>query len=59
MSDQISRSAWVPVEQVLGALIQADSGLRDELADAVGGRVDELWSGRLAVFYAAAARGRA
>jgi hypothetical protein len=45
------KSEWVPRHRAFEALIQADEELRDEIADAVGGRLDEL-------FYAAA-RGRA
>jgi prevent-host-death family protein len=37
-----ARSEWVPKQRVIDALIQADSGLRDELAAALSSRVDEL-----------------
>jgi hypothetical protein len=37
-----SRETWVPRERVLTALTQADAALRDELADALAGTVDEL-----------------
>ena len=37
-----SRETWVPRERVLSALTQADAALRDELADALAGTVDEL-----------------
>jgi prevent-host-death family protein len=37
-----ARSEWVPKQRVVDALVQADSGLSDELADALGSRVDEL-----------------
>ena len=37
-----ARATWVPRQRVLDALAQADSGLRDELADALPDTVDEL-----------------
>jgi prevent-host-death family protein len=37
-----ARSAWVPRQRVVEALIQADSGLRDELIEALPDTVDEL-----------------
>jgi antitoxin (DNA-binding transcriptional repressor) of toxin-antitoxin stability system len=37
-----ARSAWVPRSRVLDALVQADPGLRDELAEALPDTVDEL-----------------
>ena len=37
-----ARSEWVPKRRVVDALIQADSGLRDELAEVLDSRVDEL-----------------
>jgi prevent-host-death family protein len=36
------RSAWVPRQRVIDALSQADAALRDDLADALPDRVDEL-----------------
>jgi prevent-host-death family protein len=36
------RDMWVPRHRVLDALVQADSALRDELADALPGAIDEL-----------------
>ena len=37
-----SRAAWVPRQRVLDGLIQADAGLRDELAAALPDTIDEL-----------------
>ena len=37
-----ARSEWVPKQRVIDALVQADSELSDELADALGSRIDEL-----------------
>ena len=37
-----SRATWVPRERVLDALVQADAGLRSELAEALPDTVDEL-----------------
>jgi prevent-host-death family protein len=37
-----TRAAWVPKQRVLDALVQADLGLRAELADALPDRVDDL-----------------
>ena len=37
-----SRAVWVPRERVLGALTQADAGLRDDLGEALPDTVDEL-----------------
>jgi prevent-host-death family protein len=37
-----ARDVWVPRERVLGGLVQADAGLRDQLADALPDTVDEL-----------------
>ena len=36
------REVWVPRHRVIDALAQADPGLRDELADAIGQSIDEL-----------------
>ncbi len=36
------RSVWVPRARLLEALIQADSGLTDDLAQALPGTIDEL-----------------
>jgi prevent-host-death family protein len=36
------RSAWVPRQRVINALTQADSGLRDELSEALPDTIDEL-----------------
>jgi prevent-host-death family protein len=36
------RTTWVPKERVIDALTQADAGLREELAEALPDRVDEL-----------------
>lgn len=36
------RDTWVPRHRVLDALVQADSTLRDELAEALPGAIDEL-----------------
>jgi hypothetical protein len=33
---------WVPRERVIGALVQADAGLREDLAEALPDTVDEL-----------------
>ncbi len=37
-----ARFAWVPRRRVLDALVQADAGLRTELAEALPHTVDEL-----------------
>jgi hypothetical protein len=37
-----ARSAWVSRQRVAEALIQADAGLRDDLAEALPETVDEL-----------------
>ena len=37
-----SRATWVPRRRALGALVQADAGLRRELDEALPGTVDEL-----------------
>jgi prevent-host-death family protein len=37
-----ARDVWVPRERVVGALVQTDAALRDELADALPDTVDEL-----------------
>jgi prevent-host-death family protein len=37
-----SRSTWIARERVVDALVQADSGLRSELAEALSDTVDEL-----------------
>jgi prevent-host-death family protein len=37
-----TRSEWVPRQRVIDALLQADAGLRDELAEALPDLVDEL-----------------
>jgi prevent-host-death family protein len=37
-----SRASWVPRQRVLDALVQADAGLRDDLAEALPDTVDEL-----------------
>jgi prevent-host-death family protein len=36
------RDVWVPRQRVIDALVQADSALGDELADALPDTVDEL-----------------
>jgi prevent-host-death family protein len=36
------RSEWVPKQRMLDALVQADRALRDQLADALPDRVNEL-----------------
>jgi prevent-host-death family protein len=36
------RDMWVPRHRALDALVQADSALRDELANALPGAIDEL-----------------
>ena len=36
-----ARSAWVPRQRVLDALVQADPRLRDELADALPDTIEE------------------
>ena len=36
------RDVWVPRERVLGALVQADAGLRHDLDEALPDTVDEL-----------------
>jgi prevent-host-death family protein len=37
-----ARAEWVSRQRVVDALVQADSGLRDDLANALPERVDEL-----------------
>jgi prevent-host-death family protein len=37
-----ARDRWVPRERVLGALVQADAGLRGDLGEALPDTVDEL-----------------
>lgn len=37
-----SRTTWVPRERFLSALVQADAGLRRDLAEALPDTVDEL-----------------
>jgi prevent-host-death family protein len=37
-----TRAAWVPRQRVVDALVQADPGLRAELAEALPDRVDQL-----------------
>ncbi len=37
-----SRTAWVPRQRAVEALVQADSALREELAEALPDTVDEL-----------------
>jgi prevent-host-death family protein len=37
-----ARDVWVPRQRVIDALMQADSALGDELADALADTVDEL-----------------
>lgn len=37
-----ARDVWVPRERAAAALVQADAGLRDELAAALPDTVDEL-----------------
>jgi prevent-host-death family protein len=37
-----SQSVWVPRTRVVDALVQADAGLRDDLADALPDTVDDL-----------------
>jgi prevent-host-death family protein len=37
-----SRDVWVPRQRVESALVQADAGLRDELAETLPDTVDEL-----------------
>ena len=37
-----SRATWVPRHRVLDGLVQADPGLRDELAEALPDTVDDL-----------------
>jgi prevent-host-death family protein len=36
------RTAWVPKQRAVEALTQTDAGLREELAEALTDRVDEL-----------------
>jgi prevent-host-death family protein len=36
------RATWVPRQRVVDALVQADSGLRDQLAEALPDTIDEL-----------------
>jgi prevent-host-death family protein len=36
------RDVWVPRQRVVGALVQADSALRDELAEMLPDTVEEL-----------------
>ena len=37
-----ARDVWIPRQRVVDALVQADTALRDELADALPETVDEL-----------------
>jgi prevent-host-death family protein len=37
-----ARQVWVPRQRVTEALVQADAALRDELAEALPGTVDEM-----------------
>ena len=37
-----SRDVWVPRQRVIAALVQTDAALRDELAEALPGTIDEL-----------------
>jgi prevent-host-death family protein len=37
-----ARNAWVPRQRVVDALVQADSGMQDELVEALPDTVDEL-----------------
>ena len=37
-----TRDTWVPRERVIGALVQADVGLRAELAEALPDTVDDV-----------------
>ena len=37
-----SRAAWVPRQRAIDALVQADAGLADELAEALPDTVEEL-----------------
>lgn len=37
-----TRQVWVPRDRVLGALVQADAGLRGELGEALADTIDEL-----------------
>ena len=37
-----ARDAWVPRARVMEALVQTDAGLRNELAEALPGTIDEL-----------------
>ncbi len=37
-----ARSAWVPRHRAAAALVQADAALREELAEALPGTIDEL-----------------
>jgi prevent-host-death family protein len=37
-----ARTTWVPRRRVLDALVQADSGLRDELSAALTDTIDDL-----------------
>jgi prevent-host-death family protein len=36
------RDTWVPRHRIIDALVQADPGLRDELAEALPDTIDEL-----------------
>lgn len=36
------RATWVPRQRVIDALVQADSGLRDQLTEALPDTIDEL-----------------
>ena len=36
------RATWVPRQRVVDALVQADPGLRDQLAEALPDTIDEL-----------------
>jgi prevent-host-death family protein len=37
-----SRSTWVPRQRALDGLVQADAGLRDDLAETLPDTIDEL-----------------
>jgi prevent-host-death family protein len=37
-----ARATWVPRQRMLDALVQADAGLRTDLADALPDTIDEL-----------------
>jgi hypothetical protein len=40
--DESIHETWVPRQRALDALVQADPGLRDDLAEALPDTVDEL-----------------